>query len=203
MKLPCIYTQEDLPVDINEVSTIDTIKRCGYLEKIKAEVNANNNIKVTLLISANCVKALEPHELTASKKGRPYAFRALLGWCIVRPMYCHNNSEKLSCNKIMAKSVVTGLPSNHCFTQSNKVRNTSIEGLLMKMYERDFVEPQLQHCANKININYDKFSRNDRRFLDFMDQKAVKVDGHYELPMSLKDEEIRLPNNRAAEMKHL
>ena len=203
MKLPCIYTQEDLPVDINEVSTIDTIKRCGYLEKIKAEVNANNNIKVTLLISANCVKDLEPYELTASKKGRPYAFRTLLGWYIVRPMYCHNKSEKLSCNKIMAKSVVTGLPSNHCFMQSDKVRNTSIEGLLMKMYERDFVQPQLQHCGNKININYDKLSRNDRRFLDFMDQKAVKVDGHYELPMSLKDEEIRLPNNRAAEMKHL
>ena len=158
---------------------------------------------VTLLISANCVKDLEPYELTASKKGRPYAFRTLLGWYIVRPMYCHNKSEKLSCNKIMAKSVVTGLPSNHCFMQSDKVRNTSIEGLLMKMYERDFVQPQLQHCGNKININYDKLSRNDRRFLDFMDQKAVKVDGHYELPLSLKDEEIRLPNNQAAEMKHL
>ena len=52
----------------------------------------------------------------------------------------------------MVKSVVTGLTSNHYFTQSDKVRDTSIEGLLMKMYKHDFVEPQLQHCANKISI---------------------------------------------------
>ena len=103
----------------------------------------------------------------------------------------------------MVKSVVTGLSLNHYFTQSDKVRDTSIEGLLMKMYEHDFVEPQLQHCDNKMNINYDKLSRNDRRFLDLMDQKAVKVDGHYELPLPLKDEDIRLPNNRAVAMKRL
>ena len=71
------------------------------------------------------------------------------------------------------------------------------------MYEHDFVEPQLQHCANKISFSYDKLSRNDRRFLDLMDQKAVKVDGLYELALSLKDEDIRLPNNRAAAMKRL
>ena len=41
----------------------------------------------------------------------------------------------------MVKSVVTGLSSNHDFMQSDKVRDTSIEGLQMKMYEHDFVEP--------------------------------------------------------------
>ena len=35
-----------------------------------------------------------------------------------------------------------------------------------------------------------------------MDQKASKVDGHYELPLLLKDD-IRLPNNQAAAMKRL
>ena len=87
VKLPCTYIQEDLPVDSNEVATIDKIKRWSYLDKIKAEVNANDNIEVTLFIGANCDKALEPCELIASKNGAPYAFRTLLGWCIVGPMY--------------------------------------------------------------------------------------------------------------------
>ena len=52
MKLPCIYTQEDLPVDSNKVATIDKIKRRGYLDKIKVEVNASDNIEVTLHIGA-------------------------------------------------------------------------------------------------------------------------------------------------------
>ena len=36
-----------------------------------------------------------------------------------------------------------------------------------------------------------------------VDQKEVKVDGHYELPLPLKDEGIELPNNRAAATKRL
>ena len=64
----------------------------------------------------------------------------------------------------MVKSVVTALPSNHCFTQSDKVRDTSIEGLLMEMYEHDFVEFQLQHCAIKVSFNYDNLSRKIFRF---------------------------------------
>ena len=90
----------------------------------------------------------------------------------------------------MVKSVVTGLLSNHYFTQSDKIRDTSIECLLMKMYDHDFGKPHLQHCANKISTNYNKSSNNDRKFLDLMDQKAVKIDGNYELLLKLKDEDI-------------
>ena len=88
----------------------------------------------------------------------------------------------------MVKPVVTGLPLNHYLTQSDEVRNTSIEGSLMKMYDHDFVEPQLQHCANKLCI---------------LINCQGMVDGHYELPLPLKDEGIRLTNNRAAAMKRL
>ena len=96
----------------------------------------------------------------------------------------------------MVKSVVIELHSNHYFTQYDKVRDTAIEGLLMKLYEHGSIEPQLQHCANKIIINYDNLSRKDWRILDLMDQKAVKVDGHYELPLPVKDEDIRLPKSK-------
>ena len=36
-----------------------------------------------------------------------------------------------------------------------------------------------------------------------MDQKAVKVNGHYELLLPLNDEDIRITNHRAAAMKRL
>ena len=93
-------------------------------------------------------------------------------------MYSQSKSEKLICNGIMVKPAVTGLPSNHYFTQLNKVRGASIEGLWMKMHEHNFVEPQLQHRTTKISINYDTLLKNNKRFLNLMDQKAVKVDRH-------------------------
>ena len=65
----------------------------------------------------------------------------------------------------------------------------------MKMYEHDSAGPQLQHCDNKISIDYNKLSRNDRRFLNLMEEKLVKVAGHYELSLSLIDENIQLTNN--------
>ena len=36
-----------------------------------------------------------------------------------------------------------------------------------------------------------------------MDKRAVKVDGNDELPLPLKDEDMRLPNNRVAAVKRL
>ena len=71
VKLTCTYTQENLSVDSNKVATIDKIKRWDYLDKMKMEVNANYNIEVTLLIGANCAKALELRELIASNNGGP------------------------------------------------------------------------------------------------------------------------------------
>ena len=93
-------------------------------------------------------------------------------------------------------------PGGHYFTVPTKVRETSIESMLKKIYEHDFFEPESQYCVNnKINPNYDNLSKNDRRFLDLMEGEAVKIDGHYLLPLPLRDKESVLPNNRTPAMK--
>ena len=63
-------------------ATIVEMKRCGCLglDRIKVEVNSNDNIDVTLLIVTHCVKALKPCQFFATKNGYPYAFKTLLGW---------------------------------------------------------------------------------------------------------------------------
>ena len=109
-------------------------------------------------------------------------------------MTSQNKSEKLSCKRIIVKSVVTWLRSNHYFTQSDK------RYVYWRFVDRNFeyVEPQLQHRVNKMIISCDKISRNDRRFLDLMEQK---VDVHYKLLLPLKDQGIWLHNNREAAIK--
>ena len=59
MKVSRIYMQKDLLVGSNEVAIIEKIERRGYMDQIKAEVSANDNVEVTLLIGANNVKALQ------------------------------------------------------------------------------------------------------------------------------------------------
>ena len=147
MKLSRIYMQKDLLVGSNEVAIIDKIERRGYMDQIKAEVSANDNVEVTLLIGANNVKALQNLlELIASKNRGSYALETP---DIVGPMHNQNKSEKL---RAVVRFVATALPCNHYSSQSDKVRKTSVEELLMKIYENAFVGPQLQHIANKMNV---------------------------------------------------
>ena len=63
--------------------------------------------------------------------------------------------------------------------QFEKIGDTSIEGLLTRIYENGFVQPQLHHSANKISINCDKLQRNDRRQFDLSEPKAVEADGYF------------------------
>lgn len=62
VKLSYTYTQEDLPVDSENVARIDKMKKWGYPDRLKTGINANDNTKVNLLISINCFKVLKPHE---------------------------------------------------------------------------------------------------------------------------------------------
>ena len=117
-------------------------------------------------------------------------------------MINQTKAGKFGCNRIMLASADTVNPGRHYFTVLTKVRETFIENMLKKLYEHDFVEPESQYSVNnKINLNYDNLFKNDRRFLELTEREAVKVDGHYRLPLSLNDKELVLPNNRMAAMQ--
>jgi len=107
------------------------------LDRIKVEINTDVNIEVTLLIEANCVRTLELRKVIASKNGDPYDFKTLLGWCIVGPMESQNKLTTVCCNRIMVSSHGK---SNSFITQPIEVKDNSIENLLQKLYENDFVE---------------------------------------------------------------
>ena len=167
-------------------------------------MSVDDNKEVSLLIGANCVRALEPREVISSQNGGPYAFKTLLGWCVVRPRINKTKKAKVGCNRIIFTSVDTVKPGGHYFTVPTKVRETSIESMLKKIYDHDFVEPESQYCVNnKIKLNYDNLPKNEKRFLELMEREAVKIDGYYQLPLPLKDKELVLPKTRMAAMKRM
>ena len=197
VQLPSTYTQEDLPVDNREIATAEKLKKWKYLDKLKPVMSVDDNQEVSLVIGTNCIHALEPREVISGQNGGPYTFKTLLGQCIVGPMINQTKAGKFGCNRIMLALADTMKPGRHDFTLPTKVRETSIKNMLKKIYEHDFVEPELQYSINnKINLNYSNLSKNGRRFLELMERETVKIDGHYQLPLPLKDKELVLPNNR-------
>ena len=67
--------------------------------------------------------------------------------------------------------------------------------MLSKMYLYQFTEPQLKddiilsEFRNGISIK-------DQNFLKVMKENMVLVNGHYQIPIHLKNSDVKFPNNR-------
>ena len=116
VQLPSTYTQEDLPVDNREIATAEKLKKLKYLNKLKPVMSVDDNQEVSLLVAADCVRALESRKVISSQNGGPYAFKTLLGWCVVGPMINQTKASKFDCNRMMLASADIVKPGRYYFT---------------------------------------------------------------------------------------
>ena len=97
LRLSKSCTRKDVPGNSSDIIKPDQLSQWKYLNRIKGELCGKKNIKIGLLIGANCARALEPEVVIPSKDGGPYAFQTILGWCVVGSA-AGNNIGKMSCN---------------------------------------------------------------------------------------------------------
>ena len=96
IRLPKMFSQDDLPVASDESPTPENIQQWKYLHRITPKMKMDRNLDVKLLIGANCLKALEPQEVISSQSDGPYAFKVKLGWCVVGPISDGSYQNQLS-----------------------------------------------------------------------------------------------------------
>ena len=103
-----------------------------------------------------------------------------------------------SCHRILAREVVSGAgDSQLSFIFQGKTKEVINPSAINQMFELDFME----HKSNKSRHGP---SKEDRKFLEIAEQGIHRCeDGHYELPLPLKDTYIELPNNRIAALRRL
>ena len=122
-QLTSSYKKEEIPVDRSK-ATSAKLKQWQYLEKISKFLGENDNISVDLLIGGNCVETLQPLEVIPSQQDGPYAYRTILGWCVVGPMV-DKKLDAVSCNWIT-------VPQLFHFEVQNKCEDIGIKETLMK-----------------------------------------------------------------------
>ena len=155
-----------------------------------------------LLIGANCVKALEPIKVISSKGQGPYDYKTVLGWCVVGPMGVNKaNLKEMIFNNIYIHEANSVKRANHHFALKGPAGETDIATMLRRMYETDFTEPQVQ--PSKSSSNFKEFSFNDASFMELIDREVKQIDGHYQLPLPLKNPKLELPNNRMVVEKRI
>ena len=75
------------------------------MDKIQGEIHLGKDVNIRILIGANCSEALESEKVINSENGGPYAFKTVLGWCIVGPVKSSQAKRKFCCNRTAVKGI--------------------------------------------------------------------------------------------------
>lgn len=93
-------------------------------------------------------------------------------------------------NKIVTREDVT-------FAVENREKEIISPACMKQMFERDFHEATGQKNSPRLSVE-------DRKFLDILSTGIHKrSDGHCEMPLPLRHEEVELPNNRSQALRRL
>ena len=200
IQLPKTYTQDELPVDPEEIATKEKIKRWKYLQPIFDSVIQNEDItNVGLLIGADCLKAIEPIDVIKSQNGGPYAYKTILGWCVVGPID-QPSTNQLKCNRIAVRDAAKESTASHHFEVTNTVQEDEVKEMLQRLYFTDFVE--LNKTSSISKEEEEVLSVDEKQFITKMDTNVQQENGHYFLPLPFKKLPL-LPNNRRVAEKRL
>ena len=200
--LPKAYARDSIPSRKDQISTPEIADRWPHLKKIKEKISPlNESLSVGVLIGSNCPKAIKPREIIAGRSEDPYAVRTLLGWCIVGPANLPgtqaDEDSLVTCNRIIAKEIVCDTDDKgRNFVLNEPTKELINATAIVKMFERDFTEHKGMPAKS--------LSKDDRKFLKIVKDGIHRTDdGHYELPLPLRDEAISLPDNKEVAVRWL
>ncbi|XP_041472654.1 uncharacterized protein LOC121421920 [Lytechinus variegatus] len=182
VRLPAAFTRDDIPATRSQIPKTQIAERWPHLIRVAEEMMPyDQTVEVSLLIGTDCPSAIRPREIIAGGEAEPYGQKSLLGWGVVGRI-CKDpiESSSASCHKIAAE-----LYQNLAFP--TKAKELLIEDKVIKALETDF-----KHDNSK-----EPMSIEDHRFLHLLEEGIVKrQDGHYEMPLPLKTDNVSLPSNR-------
>ena len=109
------------PVGDEDVATPEKIKRCKCLERIASKITQGKCVSISPFIDGNCSRALGPLEVIPSEQGGPYAFKTLLGWCIVDTIGETTFDTTVACNRISVQDKISKDVASHYFAMETEV----------------------------------------------------------------------------------
>ena len=131
-------------------------------------------------------------EVIPSEQGGPYAFKTLLGWCIVDTIGETTFDTTVACNRISVQDKVSKNVPSHYFARETEVPDIGIEQMLKKIYTAEFNDNVTSRAAENIT----KIALKDRKFFDLMERERSKAGNHYKLPLPLKNPHAVFPQQQ-------
>ncbi|PIK41880.1 hypothetical protein BSL78_21277 [Apostichopus japonicus] len=133
----------------------------------------SNVHSIDLLIGNNVPAAYAPSEVKTGPLGSPYATKTPLGW--VAWGVKRKSTGAISSNFIQADS--------------------NLENMFRESLNHDFPEKAVEDKK--------EWSWEDKQFMEQMESSCKMVNGHYQVNLPLRHQQVKLPNNKQMAMKRL
>ena len=213
ISLPTTYTRDVMPVDRSHIPRPETVSQWPHLQNIASQLPPMLDCEVGLLIGYDCPRALVPREVVPHPDAGPYAQRTDLGWGVVgvlTPAEFEGDAIGVS-HKVIANP--TGLETGSdavCHTQivlRTRVKeikvcdphNSTLPRDLNRLLMQEFCERNQETSGSTLQVA----SQEDFLFLRKMEESIHMNNGHYEMPLPLRNGDVQLPNNRQLALKRL
>ena len=200
--LPKSYSRSSIPAKKSQIPRRESAVNWPHLQKISEKIMPlNEDIEVGLLIGLNCSRAIKPLEVIPGKENDPYAKKTALGWGIIGTVRSSNEEDAetksdIACNRIVTCEVQGTSKRKMChFAFKTQVKETISPSNVSKMFILDFNERQADEKPLSIE---------DRRFLRIVREGIHQsADGHFEMPLPLRNENLELPNSKGLALNRL
>ena len=202
IELPKSYSRDSIPSRRNQIPRSETASMWPHLQRIENKIPPyQEQLEVGILIGCNCPRAIKPREVITGKGDDPYAIRTLLGWGIIGPvtpvkeLLNDVKNEEITCHRIITQEIGENERFDNKFVINTRTKEVINPYQVKEMFEIDFSER---------NSGDQALSQDDRKFLARVNEGIRhREDGHYEMPLPLKDPNTELPNNREMALHRL
>ena len=198
--LPRTYTRDLIPARRGQIPRPESAREWSHLETIADRLMPlKEDVDVALLIGANCTRAIKPREIISGGDDDPYAKRTALGWGIIG-IVSSDTAEGDPDNCIAVNRIVT--------QEACQVIDTKPCSFAFKSQCKEILSPLQFSTMLALDFNERKedvkvHSWNDKLFMKKMEEGICKQNGHYELPLPLKNDNLSMPNNKLQAVSRL
>ena len=163
-------------------------KSIEHLKEIASEMPVYDpELEIRLLIGSNCPNPLVPLSVVPTKGDGPFASQLKHSLTVSGPL--HLRIEPLT-NKVTANRITV--------REVESVKEIITPKTLLNLFELDLNEKA--SCNLPEDLGY---SQEDRKFMALVSDGIRYTEGHYEIPLPFRHQNVNLPNNREQAIKRL
>ena len=176
IQLPTVYLHDSIPASRDNIPTPEMTDAWPHLKSMSQHLLPKGDYDIGLLIGYNCPQALAPRDVIAGQGNSPFAQRTDLGWGIIGLLQSEDDSAHVF-------STQTG---------SYIALRTSANEIL----------PEISSESPPFLGN--QYSQDDLKFVNMMMKGIHKTDdGHYQLPLPIRDIHHMPQNNKMVALQRL